>query len=186
MGDVPLSETGSDRCSSSFFCSHWQSCRSDLQSGWFHKTSHLVEVPCRAPQLGRQISILRPCQLTYLSTFSAGLKDVVWGLVSLSALTHESVWNANPLQIGIQTTRPCAQTEDSGLLSLLHSPNWAKVCQVSSIICVQPDQHWYYFEGNLGWTAERQGRVCMGLSKCDNAFLRENQKHMKRWSAHYI
>ena len=63
----------------------------------------------------------------------AGLKDVVWGLISLSALTQGGVWNANPLQMGTQTTVPCAQAEDSGLLDPLQSPNWVKVCLVSTV-----------------------------------------------------
>ena len=42
---------------------------------------------------------------------------MVWGLVSLSTLTQGNVWNANPLQMGTQTTVSCAQAEDSGLLS---------------------------------------------------------------------
>ena len=64
----------------------------------------------------------------------AGLKDVVWGLVSLSALTQGSVWNANPLQMGTQTTMPCAQAEDSGLLGRLQSPNWVMVCLISTVV----------------------------------------------------
>ena len=116
-----------------FFFSDWQPCTSDLQSGWCHRTSRLVEVFCRTPQLGRQISTMWPCQLTSLGIFWAGLKDVVWGLVSLSILTHRSVWNASPLQMGTQTTVPCAQVEDSGLLSLLQSPNWVEVCLVSTV-----------------------------------------------------
>ena len=63
----------------------------------------------------------------------AGLKDVVWGLVSLSALTQGSVWNANPLQMGSHTKVPCAQAEDSGLLGPLQSPNWVKLCLVSTV-----------------------------------------------------
>ena len=43
-----------------YFFSDWQPCRSDLQSGWCHKTSRPVEVFCRAPQFGRQISTLQP------------------------------------------------------------------------------------------------------------------------------
>ena len=65
--------------------------------------------------------------------FWAGLKDVVWGLVSLSALTQRSVWNANPLQMGTQTTVPCAQAEDSGLLGPSQSPSWVKVSLVSVV-----------------------------------------------------
>ena len=64
----------------------------------------------------------------------AGLKDVVWDLVSLSALTQGSVWNASPLQMGTQTTMPCAQAEDSGLLGPLQSPNWVKVCLISTVL----------------------------------------------------
>ena len=63
----------------------------------------------------------------------AGLKAVVWGLVSLSALTQGSVWNASPLQMGTQTTVPCAQAEDRSLLGPLQSPNWVKVCLVSTV-----------------------------------------------------
>ena len=33
--------------------------------------------------------------------------------------------------MGTQTTVPCAQAEDSGLLGLLQSPNWVKVCLVT-------------------------------------------------------
>ena len=43
-----------------FFFNDRQPCRSDLQSGWYHKSSRPVEVFCRALQLGRQISTLRP------------------------------------------------------------------------------------------------------------------------------
>ena len=60
--------------------------------------------------------------------------DVVWGLVSLSALTQGSVWNANPLQMGTQTTMSCAHAEDSGLLGPLQSPNWVKVCLISTVV----------------------------------------------------
>ena len=67
---------------------------------------------------------------------------MVWGLVSLSALTQGSVWNANPLQMGTQTTMPCAQAEDSGLLGPLQSPNWVKVCLISTVlflpVCIIP------------------------------------------------
>ena len=54
-------------------------------------------------------------------------------MVSLSALTQGSVSNANPLQMGTQTTVPCGQAEDSGLLGPLQSPNWVKVCLVSIV-----------------------------------------------------
>ena len=57
---------------------------------------------------------------------------MVWGLVSLSALPQGSVRNDNPLQIGTQTTVPCAQVENSGMLGPLQFPNWAKVCLVST------------------------------------------------------
>ena len=57
-----------------------------------------------------------------------------FGLVSLSTLTKGSVWNANPLQMGTQTTMPCAQAEDSGLLGPLQSPNWVKVCLISTVV----------------------------------------------------
>ena len=33
-----------------------------------------------------------------------------------------------------QTTVPCAQSEDSDLLGPLQSPNWVKVCLVSTVI----------------------------------------------------
>ena len=69
-----------------------------------------------------------------LGIFWAGLKDVVWGLVSLSALTKGSVWNAIPLQMGSQTTMSCAQAENSGLLGPLQSPNWFKVCLISTVV----------------------------------------------------
>ena len=35
--------------------------------------------------------------------------------------------------MGTQTTLPCTQAEDSGLLSPLQSPNWVKVCLVSTV-----------------------------------------------------
>ena len=35
--------------------------------------------------------------------------------------------------MGSQTTVPCAQAEDSGLLGPFQSPNWVKVCLVSTI-----------------------------------------------------
>ena len=41
-------------------------------------------------------------------------------------------------------------------------------------ICVQPDKHWHCFESNLRETAERWGRVRMGLSECYNAILGRN------------
>ena len=36
--------------------------------------------------------------------------------------------------MGTQTTMPCVQAEDSGLLGLLQSPNWVKVCLISTIV----------------------------------------------------
>ena len=36
--------------------------------------------------------------------------------------------------MGTQTTMPCAQAEDSGLLGPHQSPNWVKVCLVSTIL----------------------------------------------------
>ena len=36
--------------------------------------------------------------------------------------------------MGTQTTMPCAQAEDSGLLGPLQSPNWVKVCLISIIV----------------------------------------------------
>ena len=68
-----------------------------------------------------------------LSIYWAGPKGMVWGLVSLSALPQRRVWNASPLQMGSQTTVPCAQAEDSGLLGLLQSPNWVKVYLISTV-----------------------------------------------------
>ena len=36
------------------------------------------------------------------------------------------------------------------------------------MICVEPQQIWKYFEGDLGETADRQGGGCMDLSeRCD-------------------
>ena len=35
--------------------------------------------------------------------------------------------------MGTQTTVPCAQEEDSGLLGQLQPPNWVKVCLVSTV-----------------------------------------------------
>ena len=35
--------------------------------------------------------------------------------------------------MGTQTTVPCVQAEDSGLLGPLQSPNWVKVCLVSTV-----------------------------------------------------
>ena len=37
------------------------------------------------------------------------------------------------LQMGTLTTVPCAHAEDSGLLGSLQSPNWIKVCMVSTV-----------------------------------------------------
>ena len=44
-----------------FFFSDQQPCRSDLQSGWSYITSRPIEVFCRAPHLGHQISTMWPC-----------------------------------------------------------------------------------------------------------------------------
>ena len=44
-----------------FFFGNRQPCSSDVQSGWCHETSCPAEVFCRAPQLGHQISTMRPC-----------------------------------------------------------------------------------------------------------------------------
>ena len=41
----------------------------------------------------------------------------------------------NPLQMGTQTTMPCVQAEDSGLLVPLQSPNWVKMCLISTVKC---------------------------------------------------
>ena len=119
-----------------------RSCRSDLHSGWCHKTSHLAEVFCRAPQLGHQISTMWPNLLTSLGIFWAGLKDLAWGLVGLSALRQGSVWNASPLLMCSQTTVPCAQASVSelgqgvpGILQCLSSTSsslhWTKSWEVS-------------------------------------------------------
>ena len=35
--------------------------------------------------------------------------------------------------MGTQTTVPCAQAKDSGLLGRLQSPKWVKVCLVSTV-----------------------------------------------------
>ena len=56
---------------------------------------------------------------------------MVRGLVSLSALTKG---NANPLQMGTQTTMPCAQAEDSVPLGPLQSPNWVMVYLLSTVV----------------------------------------------------
>ena len=44
--------------------------------------------------------------------------------------------------MGTQTTVPCAQAEDSGLLGQLQSPKWVKVCLVSKVAdqCCYPTQ----------------------------------------------
>ena len=39
--------------------------------------------------------------------------------------------------MGTQTTVPCVQAEDSGLLGPLQSPNWVKVCLVSTVFFLQ-------------------------------------------------
>ena len=44
----------------------------------------------------------------------------------------------------------------------------------SRTICVQPDQHWHCFEGNLGETAERRDGARMGLSERYDAILSWN------------
>ena len=36
--------------------------------------------------------------------------------------------------MGTQTTMPCAQAEDSGLLGPLQAPNWVKVCLISTVV----------------------------------------------------
>ena len=36
--------------------------------------------------------------------------------------------------MGTQTTMPCVQAEDSGLLGWLQSPNWVKVCLISTVV----------------------------------------------------
>ena len=79
---------------------------------------------------------------------------MVWGLVSLSALTKGSVWNANTLQMDTQTTVPCAQAEDSGLLGPLQSPNWVKVCLVATVRF-------------LPVSLEREVEKCLGLCMSD-------------------
>ena len=98
-----------------------------MPQNWLSGRSFLpspVEVFCRAPQLGRQIGSMRPCQLTSLGIFCARLNGVVWCLVSLPALKQEEVSEMPILfQMGTRTTVPCAQAEDSGLLGQLQSPN---------------------------------------------------------------
>ena len=79
---------------------------------------------------------------------------MVWGLVSLSALTKGSVWNASPLQMGTQTTMLCVQVEDSGLLGPLQSPNWVKVCLISTVV---------FFPVSIILRVEK----CLGLSVGD-------------------
>ena len=44
----------------------------------------------------------------------------------------------------------------------------------SRTICVQPGKYWHCFKGNFGETAQRQGGVRMGLSKCYDAILSSN------------
>ena len=46
------------------------------------------------------------------------------------------------------------------------------------MICVQPGKYWHCFKGNLGKTAERWGRVPMGLSKRCGAILSETETEL--------
>ena len=45
-------------------------------------------------------------------------------------------------------------------------------------VFVQPDKHWYCFQGNLGGTAERRGRALMGLSEYCHAVVYRNWKRL--------
>ena len=54
--------------------------------------------------------------------------------MSLSALMYGGVRSASPFQTGIQTTAVCVWTEHNGLLGLLQSLNWAKLCQVATAV----------------------------------------------------
>ena len=56
--------------------------------------------------------------------------------------------------MGTQTTVPIAQAEDSGLLGPLQSPNWAKVCLVSTV---------FFLPVSIKPGVEK----CLGLSVCD-------------------
>ena len=56
--------------------------------------------------------------------------------------------------MGTQTTVPCAQAEDSGLVSPLQSPNWVKVCLVSTV---------FFLPVSIVPGMEK----CLGLSVCD-------------------
>ena len=58
--------------------------------------------------------------------------------------------------MGTQTTMPCAQAADSGLLGPLQSPNWVKVCLVSTV----------FF---LPVSTEPGVEKCLGLSVGDRA-----------------
>ena len=79
-------------------------------------------------QLGRHIiSTLRPCLQT---AYFGQDKRTCFGVGQL-VRTHRG--NANPLPRGTQTTVSCAQAEDCSLLGQLQSPNWVKVCLVSTV-----------------------------------------------------
>ena len=64
--------------------------------------------------------------------------------------------------MGSQTTVPCAQVEDSGLLGPLQSPNLVKVCMVSAIF-VLPN----FIEPGVG--------KFLGLSVGDRVMCLRNQ-----------
>ena len=59
--------------------------------------------------VGRHLSTY--CGQTPLTILWTGLKTVVWGVISLSALTRRRVRNADPLLMGNQTTVLCVQVE---------------------------------------------------------------------------
>ena len=56
--------------------------------------------------------------------------------------------------MGSQTTMPCAEVEDNGLLGPLQSPNWVKVCLVSAVFV-------------LPVSIETIAEKCIGLSVGD-------------------
>ena len=56
---------------------------------------------------------------------------------------------------------PCAQVEDSGLLGPLQSPNWAKVCLVSTV---------FFLPVSIDSGVEK----CLGLSVGDSVLCLQN------------
>ena len=70
--------------------------------------------------------------------------------------------------MGTQTTVPCAQVEDSGLLGPLQSPNWVKVCLVSTV-------------SFLPVSIVLRVVKCLGLSVGDRVLCLDNHQQSVVW-----